>query len=153
MYSLLSFIGILIGILIARYTKEELIPGKKYFLVIERICLILISLIIIYYYKPSWTIFLGLIAGYFIEINYLCFGLILVLTENLLVSLIIFIYGLPYGTMLKKEKTKKVLKDLLLFIIPILLLINNIGLIYQKELISFAVGMLFMRGVNWKFKS
>src|SRR3989344_6764908 len=148
MYSLLSFIGILVGILIARYTKEELKQGKKYFLWMERISLILVSVVLIYYYKPSWTVFLGLALGYFIELNYFAFGLILVLTQNIIASLIIFIYGLPYGSMINKEKTKKILKELILFTTPALLLIDNIGIAYQKELVSFAVGMLLIRGAN-----
>ncbi|MBU0930354.1 MAG: hypothetical protein KJ623_04770 [Nanoarchaeota archaeon] len=150
MFILLSFIGILAGILIARYTKEELKEGKKYFIILERICLILISLILISNYKISWVVLLGLIAGYFLNIIYLVFGLTLVLTNNMMLSIIVFIYGMPYGSMLK-EKTKKVLKDLVLFLLPALLLINNFNL--TNELISFAVGFMFIRGVSWKYKS
>ena len=51
-----------------------------------------------------------------------------------------------------KEKTKKILKELILFTTPALLLIDNIGIAYQKELVSFAVGMLLIRGANWKFR-
>lgn len=150
MFILLSFIGILIGVLIARYTKEELNPGKKYFILIERVCLIIISLILIYNYKISWTVLLGLAIGYFLNINYLVFGLILVLTNNIYASLIIFIYGLPYGSMLKNNKINKILKDLVLFLLPILLL-NNFNL--TNELISIATGVLFIKGVNWKYKN
>ena len=89
MFVLLSFIGLLAGILIARYTKEELAQGKRYFLWIKGICLIIISLILIYQFKLSWVILLGLIIGYFIDVEYLCFGLVLVLTQNFLAALIV----------------------------------------------------------------
>ncbi|MBS3163649.1 hypothetical protein J4427_03080 [Candidatus Woesearchaeota archaeon] len=152
MYSLLSFIGILIGILIAKYTKEELKQGKKYFLWIERASLILILLVIAFNFKLSWLVLIGLMAGYFIPVQYLAFGLILTSFENIIIACLIFIYGLPYGSLINKDKTKRVLKELILFIIPALLLINNFGLMYQKELISVAAGILLIRGVNWSFK-
>ncbi|MDD5649525.1 MAG: hypothetical protein PHF86_03795 [Candidatus Nanoarchaeia archaeon] len=148
MFLLLSFIGILIGILISKYTKEELIPGKKYFLIIERICLLLIAVILVYNYKLSYTIIIGLILGYFLSIEYFFFSLVIIATNNLLISLIVFIYGLPYGSLIK---TKKVLKEFILFIIPITLLLTNLNL--TNEIVSLSVGYLFMRGVNWKFKT
>lgn len=151
MYSLLSFIGILIGILIARYTKEELKQGKKYFLWIERISLISIFLIILFSFKLSLLIIIGLAAGYFLPIEYLAFGLILISSENIAIASLVFIYGLSCGSLLK-EKTKSVLKELILFITPLLLLINNTGLVYQTEIISIAAGILLIRGVSWKFR-
>lgn len=147
MFLLLSFIGILVGILISKFTKEELKPGKIYFNLIERACLVVITLILIYNYKLSWTVILGLILGYFLVIDYFIFGLILVTTSNFLISLIVFIFGLPYGSLIK---TKKVLKEFILFIIPTILLLITLDI--TKEIVSFCVGYLLMRGVNWKFK-
>lgn len=152
MYSLLGFIGILVGILIAKYTKEELKQGKKYFLWIERISLIIIFLILLFNFKLSWLVLIGLVAGYFLPIEYLAFGLAIISFENIIIACLVFIYGLPYGSLINKDKTKRVLKELILFILPVLLLINNFGLIYQTEIISIAAGILLIRGVNWKFK-
>ena len=150
MFVLLSFIGLLAGILIARYTKEELAQGKRYFLWIKGICLIIISLILIYQFKLSWVILLGLIIGYFIDVEYLCFGLVLVLTQNFLVSLMVFIFGLAYGSLLKINKLKFILINLILFLIPLVFLVLNIG--YTKEIMSFVIGVLLIRSSSWIFK-
>ena len=150
MFVLLSFIGILVGILIARYTKEELAQGKRYFLWIKSICLIIISLILIYQFKLSWVILLGLIIGYFIDVEYLCFGLVLVLTQNFLAALIVFIFGLAYGSLLKNDKFKIILTNLILFLIPLVFLIINTN--YTKEIMSFVIGILLIRSLNWIYK-
>ena len=66
MLGLISFIGLLIGILLARISPEEMKPGKKYFILLKKIILIAIIVSIFYYSNISlFGVFIGAFIGYF----------------------------------------------------------------------------------------
>lgn len=146
--ALTSFFGILGGLLLNKIAKEEIKLGKKYFNFIIRICLVIISLILMYNFKASWTVLLGMILAYFIGFNYLFFGLSCVILDNFLLYVVIFIYGLPYGTILGNNK--KILNELILFLIPLILLYNGLNITYGTEIASIIVGFLLMKAIKWK---
>ena len=151
MLSLISFIGLLIGILLAKLSPEEIKPGRKYFILLEKIVLIAIIITLIYYSEISLLgIFIGAFIGYFFRKEYFYLGLALMISLkhvnfNFLLASLIFIYGLPYGTLLKRHILKEVNINLVLFLIPLLFLINNLYAAYGSLLSSFIISALAVK--------
>lgn len=111
----LSFLGLPIGIILSKFTKEELKPGKKYFMLLEKVVLLAIGVIIVFYMAGYFLFFLlGLLAGFIFRRVYFYFGLALPLTFGSLLVLLpslVFIFGLPAGTLITYRLKKKVRKD------------------------------------------
>jgi len=149
LYTIVSFLGLVLGYILASKTKEEIIHGKNYFKIIAILLLILLLIILIkgldfFNFEFFLVLVIGFILNYFIKRTYLFFGLSLaILNDKLLISLIIFIFGLTYGT-LEYIKNKKlnynILINFALFIIPIILLLNKFTMIFDTVLIGFAMG-------------
>ena len=130
-FYIISLIGQYIGYLLASKTKEELKQGEKYF---KLICLILLLIIGIYSLIISFNFILlitGLILGFLIRKEYLYFGLI---SNNVFTASLIFIFGLPYGT-LKYKNLNQLNFNLILFVFSFI-----IG--YFLNLYSLAGGAL-----------
>jgi len=125
----LAFIGLLAGVIVSSFTKEELKPGRKYFLLLEKALLLAIGFLLIFYSETfSVLIVFGFFFGLLVRKYYLYFGLALPLaSETFLVLLgsLVFMFGLPHGTLLAERlKLKQVKKEILisaaLFIIGLL---------------------------------
>ncbi|MEW6063073.1 MAG: hypothetical protein AB1571_01745 [Nanoarchaeota archaeon] len=148
MFDLLSFTGLLIGVLLAKLSPEEVKPGKKYFIILKKLVLLSIIITLVYYTKFLFlSFFIGVLFAYFFNYAYLYLGLSLIVSViskqfNLLIASFIFIYGLPYGTLLNKNILKKTVLYLLLFLAPLLLIINNLNIIYTNIISSFVVGSI-----------
>jgi hypothetical protein len=130
---LISFLGLIIGYIIAHNTKEELNLGKKYFeLFAGLILLSLIFLLIKFDLYFLIGIILGIMINYFIKKIYLFLGISFLL-NNLLLSFLIFIFGLFYGTLdyikFKKINYNDILINFILFIFPLILIKLNINLL------------------------
>ena len=111
-FYIISLLGQYIGYILASKTKEELKQGKKYF---KLTCLILLLLIGVYSLTVSFNVILlviGLILGFLIRKEYLYFGLI---SNNVFIASLIFIFGLPYGT-LKYKNLNQLNFNLILFV-------------------------------------
>ncbi len=131
-FYIISLLGQYIGYLLASKTKEELKQGEKYF---KLICLILLLIIGFYSLILSFDIILliiGLILGFLIRKEYLYFGLI---SNNVFLASLIFIFGLPYGTL-----KYKMLKELNL---NVALFVFSFAIGYFFNLYSLAGGALF----------
>lgn len=123
---LFSLIGIFVGIALTFIAPEELKTGNKYFIIFRRSLFILISLLIgFYFFQAQQFLYLSLfvlLAGilFFLDFklknnwnyvsHYLLFLMSYFLNQNInfhliLVSLI-FLYGLPTGTLLMVKKKK-----------------------------------------------
>lgn len=161
---IIAFIGIIIGLLLARFTKEELKQGKKYFIWFKKIILAILILTLIhiiltklFFSRDILFALIGLItglaAGYFFKKEYFYFGLALYLFLYspffLFVVILIFLFGLPYGTLLftKKNKYKILLYESIIFVFPPLILyffssITNFYYI-QTAFIALVAGALF----------
>lgn len=139
---MVSFLGVLIGAVLNFIAKEEIKAGKRYFILLKKILLILMVIVFINYLKLN--IFLRILLyllliillslrdskSYFI---YPALGFLFYfssLDKNLLLtqSSLIFIYGLPCGTLfVEKEKkmlmalTKTILYHIFFMIIPLIL--------------------------------
>ena len=130
-FYIISLIGQYIGYLLASKTKEELKEGEKYF---KLTCLFLLLITGIYSLIISFNIILltiGLILGFLISKEYLYFGLI---SNNVFTASLIFIFGLPYGT-LKYKNLNQLNFNLILFVFSFI-----IG--YFLNLYSLAGGAL-----------
>jgi hypothetical protein len=113
-----AFLGILAGKIIALMTEEELKPGRKYFVLIKKISLVLMMLAAIIYLYDQIFYLLIILAGFLIVllskkfkinnlaklfITYVLFALILYYSMSLMdlfiiESVLIFIYGLTVPT-------------------------------------------------------
>lgn len=148
--AILSFLGLIIGYILASKTKEELNPGKKWFIAISIIILLMLIIILfkknIYFnYEFFISILIGLLLNYFIKRTYLFLGLTAaLLNENRLITIIIFIFGLSYGTLeyikFKNINYKSILINFILFIIPVILLFQDYNNIFNHILTGSAIG-------------
>jgi hypothetical protein len=150
---IVSFFGFFIGMVIAHFSKEELVKGKKYFKYFRKIILAAIGVAITYYAWGSPFYFItGMICGYFLRGYYFYIGMALALTSGkepfLLLASLIFIFGLPHGTLIfkkffndKKRFYKIILFNIILFIIPFLIFSE----IKNYSLLMFAAGALVIQ--------
>jgi len=127
---IVSFLGIFIGSFLAINTKEELKQGKKYFILLQKILLTLIFGFLLSFYELQLNavLFISLVFLVFllfIEPNqpsvHIALAIILVLTSCstgvfLVEASLIFLYGLPTGTLLTqsmiKEKKSRIIWNL-----------------------------------------
>jgi len=138
--SVLSFLGLLVGIILIKLAPEEQKPGKKYFILIKKIILFLIIALFFIYLKINLIIlFLLLIITLIMLTNkkitlestslvYLTLGIFFSLSSkifNLFIieSVLIFLYGIPTSSFeLKKNNYYSVFVKNLVFFVPVILL-------------------------------
>lgn len=113
-----SFSGLFIGMLLGYLAKEELKPGKKYFIWLQNIILILAAILVLYAFQLHIILFIliGLVITlaliYFKPkaiIGYIILAtLILLIIEKtnffILISSLIFLYGFPAGSLILTKK-------------------------------------------------
>jgi len=116
---LIAFSGLIFGILLSKISPEEMKSGKKYFNYLKKIALAVLVISLIFLTAPfSWYVLLGLIIGYIsallLKRVYFFLGLALLLSFltfnpnfTLLVSSLIFIFGLPLGSLINMELKKR----------------------------------------------
>lgn len=149
--AIIAFLGLLVGYLLTYLAKEEIKPGKKYFVMLERAILIVLALVLL---SQVWTektfilpLVIGLITGYFLRIRYFYLGLALAASIALsmelfvLIASLIFLHGLPYGGISSKLKLPL---HIVLFFIPMVIMLffspNNVNL-----LLPFVAGALVVQ--------
>ncbi len=142
--ALISFLGLIAGIIIISMAKEEQAPGKKYFILLQKIILSLIVIFLLYFLKLNFAVFaicsLIIITLYIkkyrnkklIESIYLypLLAIIFYLSSNLdslflIESGLIFLYGLVTSSLLlniKKNNSIKIVFNHISFIIVALIL-------------------------------
>jgi len=120
------FLALIIGIIIAKYTEEELKPGRKYFILLQKSFLFIIFLLLLYFFRLNWItiLILSLLLIMFLPfinlrkniIMYNLLAIILFISSFkeiyfIYISTLIFLYGLPTGTLfyyaVKANKIKK----------------------------------------------
>ena len=138
--SVLSFLGLLVGIILIKLAPEEQKPGKKYFILIKKIILFLIIALFFIYLKINLIIlFLLLIITLIMLTNkkitlesnllvYLMLGIFFSLSSKIfylfiIESVLIFLYGIPTSSLeLKKNNYYSVFVKNLVFFVPVILL-------------------------------
>ncbi len=115
---IISFSGIFVGMLLGYIAKEELKPGKKYFIWIQNIILIFAAIFVLYSFHLN--IILSIIIGLVMTLGILYFkpkaviGYILLAVlifislgnTNLFIitSSLTFLYGFPTGSLILTKK-------------------------------------------------
>ena len=146
------FLGVYVGALLAFIAPEELKPGRNYFRAFENTLLVLIILILLYAYGAHLAvlILLGIVLSIFLyyttgtilvnQIAYLLLGIVFYFSLKttdlfITISAMIFLYGLPLGSLYVAQVTKKskktILTDLLLnfgFFVVVALVTNLLAL-------------------------
>ena len=148
-YWIIAFLGLIFGIFLGKYTKEELKDGKKYFILLEKAILFVLILFLLYKVSFSFLVvifsLLGVLLSRKLNKIYFYLGLTFVLVSDLSISALIFIFGLPYGSLLyHSKKIKEWSWNLPYFAIPlVLLLIGDFVSLYSEYFLAFTSGALF----------
>ena len=140
--SLISYTGLLAGIILIRMAPEEQKPGKKYFILLRKILFFMLFIPILYYYKINLVFSLALLSfiaalilgnklkldkSYFI---YFLLGIFFYLGSRfidlfVMEAVLIFFYGMPDASLtfsLKKKNYYEVFIKNLPFFIPVAIL-------------------------------
>lgn len=146
---LVSFLGLVAGMILAKVSPEEMGPGKRFFRVMRLSIILLLGVMLLYYSEMNLILLaIGIAIGFFLRLGYLYLGAAIVgalLASRealLMISSLVFMYGLPYGTLLESSKrmgTKRMLLFALVFAIPFLLLLLPIG---SSHILSLTAGLL-----------
>ena len=150
--SIIAFLGSIAGVILARIAKEEIEPGKKYLNILQRVLLFILFMGFLYNIKLSIYSVLAFAIGFIVSalIKYKYFYLGIASTLSLIaysqltifVNSIIFLYGLPYGSLLKNNK--KIIINAILYFIPLSLLLIRPQLVpIEHYIFAFAAGSLF----------
>lgn len=141
--ALIAFVGLLLGILLAKLAKEELKAGKKYFVLLYKIILLVIIVYLLYLAEINILLIgfvFGAVLAYFVRNVYLFLGLALFSSLNIYVGFFIFFFGLVYGTLIygRNKLVRYVIICLILFSLSSLVLLFDSSL-----LLAFTAGGLF----------
>ena len=140
--SIITYLGLLIGIILIKLAPEEQKPGKKYFILLKKILFFVIIVFLLFSYKINiilttillfFTIILLLNKKINLENSsrvYFFLGIIFYLSSkvfNLFVieSVLIFLFGIPTSSLiikLKKRNYKNILIKNLWFFVPVIVL-------------------------------
>src|SRR3989344_5729522 len=123
-----AFLGIFIGILIAKSTREEIRNNRSYILVLSKIIIGILIFIILITGKSLSLLFIGVLLGFlsaYLLSEFLFLGLelgiILLQKEVVLVaSSLVFMYSLLYGSLLRITKLNftRILVLFIMFFLP-----------------------------------
>ena len=140
--ALVSYQGLFVGLILAIIAKEELKSGKKYFLFLQKLLLLLIFIFLLIFiglnYISVLLIFMFIMISLlkrkkeFNELPYTYIILAVVfylsskkLNPYIIESSLIFLYGIPTGTLLTEKSKKKsiinILKNVGFILITIIL--------------------------------
>jgi len=128
--ALIAYIGLFIGFILAIIAKEEIKPGKKYFILLQKIILLLIFIFLLLFINLKYVVVLLILAFILISILrtkkefnelpyiYIILAIIFYLSSknlNLFIieSSLIFLYGVPIGTLMTKKSKKETIIELL----------------------------------------
>ena len=140
--SIIAYLGLLVGIILVRMAPEEQKPGKKYFILLEKILFFTLFIPILYYYKINIVFSLALLSfiaalilGNRIKLDksyliYFLLGILFYLSTRfidffVMESVLIFLYGIPNASLmfsLKKKNYNDILIKNLTFFVPVAVL-------------------------------
>ena len=124
------FLGVYVGAILAFISPEEMKPGKKYLRAFENTVLIFLILLLLYHYGANLIllILLGIASSVFMyftsetspinQIAYFLLGIAYYFSTKTIdlfitISALIFLYGLPLGSLYVAGKLKRSKKTLL----------------------------------------
>ena len=140
----IAFLGLIFGLLLRKYTLEEIKQGRYYLFILSKLTLFFILIAVVYYSPISLASIIAFVIGflsvYLIKRIYFYLGLTLFLSflinNNLIliISSLIFIYGLTKGSYIAQNK--EILNSFVLFMLPFLLYFFSQAFFYS-HLISW----------------
>ena len=157
---ILAFIGLVIGSILAFFTKEELVQGKKYFKFSKKIILLILIVLFLFKAFPNYLLvlvffILGILIAVLFKKVYFYLGLGLFFSffysSNflILVLTLIFLFGLVQGSFIsfhfgynKKRISKTLFVNLILFLIPVLLIFFRTVQGYDYLFFAFGAGAI-----------
>jgi len=131
----LSFFGSIIGYFTGKFTEEELKSGRIYFEILKIAVLTLLTLFIFLKNFNLLLLTIGIILGFILRYEYFYFGVLLTQNLNFLNAGLVFLYGLPYGTLAFHKKSFKTL-----FYSAVFFSIGSLAVFFDYNLMSFAAG-------------
>lgn len=133
--ALVAFTGVFIGELLAFISPEELKPGRKYFVFFEMFFLVIICFLGLALSRINlFAVLVGLFLGFFYRRVYAYFaGLVFI--PNFIFAVLVFIYGLFYGTLERPLKSWR-------FLILDFVLFSLIGFLSWYFILDFSSLML-----------
>ncbi|NQV08991.1 hypothetical protein HQ529_04025 [Candidatus Woesearchaeota archaeon] len=139
-----AFLGIFIGFVLAIYTKEELKDGKKYFLFLQKFLLSLMFFLLLYIFNLQFIINLFLSLIFFVLLLYkgspnqqIVYALIAILFSISsckssvfpMMGTLVFLYGLPTGTLLTHGMIKKKKSEIIFNLFKIIIWLPVVAII------------------------
>lgn len=149
--SMIAFSGLFFGHLLQYIAPEEIKPGKRYFISLQYILIAVLCITLLYevsLHLNAGTIiafFIGMASVLMMKLRYLYLGAAVFASSVILskffvlVASLVFLYGLPVGT-LQKLKTKTLIIAFLSFFTPALLV--ALPQQFQYITLSFVIGSL-----------
>ena len=121
--SIISYLGLLAGVILVKMAPEEQNPGKKYFILIKKIIFLLIIAFLLAYYQINFIFSSFLLLFLFIlmlakkirleksALAYFFLGIVLSLSSKftdlfIIESALVFLYGIAAGSLLLKQKSE-----------------------------------------------
>ncbi len=118
--AVVSYLGLFVGLILALMAKEEMKDGRKYFLFLQKLILLLVFVFLLVFINLNYILVLLILAFILVYLLrrknelmyiYIILGVIFYLsskTLNLFVieSSLIFLYGIPTGSLLRKRDEK-----------------------------------------------
>jgi|SRR3989344_4422327 len=161
---ILIAISPIIGFLIAKYTKEEQKYAKPYIRFAFKVIFIALFVLVFILNRSNFYLFLlsfilGVIFSFFIRDYIFYFGIVFFSVLNnsqsiiFLSSVFIFLLNLIFGIVYynSNQRLKDIKKHILLFLIPIILYLSNIGNSFDTNLIApFGLGGIRLLMLNQK---
>ncbi len=130
-----SFLGSIIGYFTGKFTEEELKPGRIYFEILKIAVLILLAASAFLKGFNILFFIIGLILGFILRYEYFYFGILLAQNINFLNAGLVFIYGLPYGTLAFYKENFRTL-----FYSAVFFAVGSLAFFSEYYLVSLAAG-------------
>ena len=140
--AIISYLGLLVGILLIKMAPEEQKPGRKYFVFLKAVFFFFIIALILFYYGVNLIFSLAILVLLFVfminkklhlemsAIVYLLFGFVFYFSSKIfdlfiIESALIFLYGIPASSLIikpRKGNYKEIFIKNLWFFLPVLIL-------------------------------
>ncbi len=151
--AVIAFSGLFVGSLLRRIAPEEVSVGRHYLFFFQYALLLGLVLSLLYpltFTFPHLLSFaLGFVASFLLRLRYLYLGLALTaafshsLPLSLLAGSLVFLYGLPYGSIQVSDHVSFYFRLAFFFVLPFLLLAFPFS--SSSLLLAFSAGTLFLR--------
>lgn len=147
----IAFTGLLVGMLLRHLASEEVAAGARYLRAFQYALLFLLMILLLSRASLSFPVLLSFALGFtlsfLVRIRYLFLGLALAASLSqplffvLLVGSLIFLYGLPFGSLFPLN-VPSIVFTAVLFVLPFALAWVPFS---SDLLLAFSAGTLFLR--------